>query len=140
MRVSDTLIERDIQDSDAGFLYYLLATRSPAACISHRALPTWDQHLAYLEKISNEWPAVKMVCENHSSSPVPVGYYYLTPMYEIGIHTERGKERYHREILEHIMRVHKGKRLLANVAPSNEFHHQLYRGAGFRLVQETYEV
>lgn len=132
------------------FLYKLLEERDPIANISHKTMPSREEHRAFVESkpYAGWWLIVwsKSVrvdgrwVENYFADPV--GACYITKMGEIGIQIARGHQRkgYARTALNTLIEMHKGRRLLANVAPGNEPSQKLFEGFGFKLIQHTYEL
>jgi RimJ/RimL family protein N-acetyltransferase len=77
----------------------------------------------------------------HAGGAERVGSCYLTDIGEIGIHliaAARGKGIGTR-VIEMLIEMHPGERLLANIAPGNEASMWLFTGRGFKLIQHTYE-
>lgn len=116
-------------------LYKLLAERSPEANISHREMPTLEQHRQFVTRRPYEaWYFIE-------AEPGIVGSVYLTRAREIGIfifikHRRRG---YATVAIEALRGLHPGP-LLANVAPGNDRSHDFFFKLGARLIQHTYEL
>jgi RimJ/RimL family protein N-acetyltransferase len=116
-------------------LYKLLAERPPEANISHRDMPTLEQHRQFVTRRPYEaWYFIE-------ATPGIVGAVYLTHAREIGIfifaqHQRRG---YATLAIEALRRLHPGP-LLANVAPGNDRSHEFFFKLGARLIQQTYEL
>lgn len=68
------------EPSAALWLYALLGDREPQENISHKRMPTWREHMAFVESEPYEYWAL---IENHGSV---VGAIYLSKQREIGIH------------------------------------------------------
>ncbi len=117
-------------------LYKLLGEREPHECISHKRMPTLEQHTKFVESMPyQEWYLI-------TDSSVPVGGIYLTNDNEIGVgilrdYRNRG---FAREAVLKLQQMHVGERLLANVAPGNEASHAMFRDLGFRCIQHTYAL
>lgn len=123
-----------VTGADYRFLFKLLEQRPKYARISHRSMPSWNQHVEFCErKPYREWWIIKRLGEE-------VGSVYLTYAGEIGIAVERHKRRLGvaREAVQWMMERHDG-RLLANVGPFNVPSRNLFEGLGWKLVQVTYE-
>lgn len=124
-----------IVDAQAAFVLYELLRERPAyACISHKQMPTWAEHLAFIR--SRPYEAWYVIEDGE-----PVGGIYLTRAREVGIgilaaHQGKG---YATRALKALMALHPS-RLLANVAPGNAPSHALFRGMGGRVIQHTYEL
>lgn len=127
------------------FLYQLLAERPPEVNISHKEMPSFTQHEAFCasKPYAGWWLIVHAAPrEEKVTSHDPVGACYITKMGEIGIQIARGHQRrgYARTALNTLIEMHKGRRLLANIAPGNEPSRKLFEGFGFKLIQHTYEL
>ncbi len=123
---------QEIADA-ACYLYALLLERDPEANISHKAMPTVDDHLAFVR--SNPYADWCLIWEQHI-----VGATYLTHADEVGIfifkHSQgRGLGS---AAVRMMMSRHPG-RVLANVAPTNERSRRMFEKLGFTLIQHTLE-
>lgn len=123
-------------EHDMRILYKLLEERTPEQSISHKAMPTWQEHCAFVA--SEPYLAWYLV---FNQSATAVGAIYLTKQREIGLSIFR---RYHRSgygraaVLE-LMKRHPGK-FFANVAPGNVASMRLWESLGGRQIQVTYEI
>lgn len=118
-------------------LYRLLAERPPEANISHREMPTLEQHRQFVTRRPYEaWYFIEATPPKGI-----VGTVYLTKASEVGISISPQFQRqgYACEAIWELRRMYPG-RLLANVAPTNERSHALFRKLGGRLIQYTYEL
>lgn len=117
-------------------LYKLLEEREPRVNISHRAMPTWKQHLAFVARRPYvAWYLIK-------SGRDYVGAIYLTARNEIGVFIlaqSRGLGLGPRAVRLLIGR-HGRRRYLANINPRNGQSARTFRKMGFRLIQQTYEL
>lgn len=127
---------------NALFLYDLLKSRDPAANISHRSIPPFYMHLAFIQSEPYEaWYIAELDGEKIASV-------YLTKpgpgMYgdEIGLFLVKGRrgQGLGTRILNLLMAEHPRKRYLANIAPSNNAGRSFFVGQGFRHIQNTYEL
>ena len=123
-------------------LWDLLAERTPEQSISHKVMPTWQQHCGFVD--SRPYEAWYLVWDEtrEALSPrgIAVGAVYLSRQREIGVgilRTERGQGHAQWAIGE-LMRLHPG-RFLANISPANEPSARLFGRLGFSLIQHTYE-
>lgn len=118
------------------YLYALLSEREPEQNISHRGMPTVDQHLAFVRsRPYREWHLITV-------RSVVVGAVYLTRQWEIGIFifkAYQGKG-HGRRAVQLMRKRHAGRRLLANVNPANAASIALFTGLGGRHIQQTYEM
>src|SRR5574341_2215465 len=106
----------------ARVLYDLLAEREPHQNISHKALPSFDEHCAFVASRPYEaWYLIVDDAAPDERALAPVGAIYLSKQREVGLfvfkaHQARG---YGRRALAELKLRHSG-RLLANIAPDNE--------------------
>lgn len=116
-------------------LYRLLGEREPWMSISHKQMPTWSQHEAFIA--SNPY-SCWYVCEVDGDL---VGAAYLTRHREVGIGILKQHQRkgYARQALQAIMAAHPGD-ILANVNPDNAPSRALFKGLGGEVIQLTYRV
>lgn len=118
----------------AHMLYRLMEERPAYANISHKRLPTWDEHMEFILS----YPYAHWYAINVDGSWV--GGIYLTHQREIGIFIRRqhqGKG-YAKQAIRMLMEMHPGK-FLANIAPGNDRSKALFRALGFSgPIQETF--
>jgi RimJ/RimL family protein N-acetyltransferase len=118
----------------AQLLYNLLEERAPEVNISHKAMPSWDEHVQFVEsKPYQAWYFIE-------DGPT-VGACYLSKQDEIGvfIFKEHQGKNYATWAIETLMMGHGKRRYLANISPQNGTSMKLFRNLGFRHVQNTYE-
>jgi RimJ/RimL family protein N-acetyltransferase len=123
-------------------LYMLLGERTPEQSISHKAMPTFEGHRAFVD--SRPYLAwyfvmdrVRRSGDSHFQSVF--GACYLSLQREIGVSifkSYRGKGR-GKWAVQELMRLHPG-RFLANINPANTASARLFTSLGFNLVQHTY--
>lgn len=116
-------------------LFRLMEERTPEVNISHRALPDWDTHLAFIA--SRPYEAWFLIVDDDN----PVGAIYLSKTSEIGVfvlNAHRGKG-YGKTAIEMLMEKHPRERFLANINPANERSIDFFRSLGFVHIQNTYE-
>jgi RimJ/RimL family protein N-acetyltransferase len=117
-------------------LYQLLQERKPSVNISHRVMPTWQQHRKFIARRPySAWYLVKSGAEY-------VGAVYLTAANEIGVSIlarSRGLGLGARAVRT-LMRKHGRRRYLANINPRNTRSIRMFRRMGFKIIQETYEL
>lgn len=129
------------------FLYQLLGERRPEVSISHKAMPSYSEHGAFVRSnpYAGWWVILKRGRYEGDPSPYEhdlVGACYITKMGEIGIQISRVHQRrgYARTALNTLIEMHRGQRLLANIAPGNEASRKLFDGFGFKHIQNTFEL
>lgn len=132
-------------DQALELLYNLMAERDGSVNISHRHMPTKDQHIKFVESRPYRFWMLVVVEEE------PVGAVYLTHMNEIGVFildAHKGKG-YGMQAVSMLLGERKplpaipGKRnghFLANVSPKNEHSKRLFQRLGFTQISETYEL
>ena len=131
-----TITLRAVNASDFRFLFNLLKERDPKANISHKNMPTYLEHVKFVEsKPYSKW----YVIEN---SKTKVGSIYLSKNDEIGIFL---KKRYHNmgianKALELLVEKNPQERYLANVNPKNSNSIKFFKKNNFKLIQYTYEL
>lgn len=118
----------------AKVLYALLAERRPSESISHKGMPTWEEHIRFIENRPYEaWYFI----ENGDT----VGACYLSKLNEIGVFIfEKFRGQGHGTwAIRAIMDRHGKRRYLANINPKNLRSANVFANLGFRLIQHTYE-
>jgi RimJ/RimL family protein N-acetyltransferase len=127
-------------------LWQLLSERPSEANISHAAMPTWKQHMDFVEHHPYRvWYLIRHGAEF-------VGAIYLTRHFEIGLailaeHQRKGYATWAvREVvakwtskLERREAVSRGA-FLANIAPANAASQRFFESLGFKYVQQTYAL
>lgn len=131
-----TLVAISARPEAAKILYDLLAERTPEQSISHKKMPTWEQHIRFIH--SNPYERFFLIEENVGI----VGSIYLTRLGEIGVavfEKYRGRGFGKAAVLD-LMSRYPNRRLLANVAPNNDVSAAMWESLGGRVVQKTYEI
>ena len=130
------MIELVPVSTDAGgdllLLYRLLSERTPEQSISHKDMPTFRDHCAFVR--SKPYP-YWYVIRDYSH----VGAVYLSKAREIGIGILREHQRkgYGRAAVLKLMDLYPGP-FLANINPSNDASIAFWKSLGFTLKQVTY--
>ncbi len=107
-------------------LFDLLREREPHQSISHKAMPTWEEHCEFIS--SRPYGAWYLI----EDGGLARGACYLSKQREIGIgifKACRGRG-YGRAAVLALMEKHPG-RFLSNINPANEASLKLFRGLGF---------
>ena len=141
MKLVDVYEGDAVRDGVADQLYVLLRDRPPEASISHRGMPSWDEHVAFVESLPYAaWFLVEipfgLVAEE------TIGCVYLTNADEIGVflfERHRGKG-FGPKAIKLLMEACPRERYLANVAPANAQSARMFVKMGFRQIQNTYEL
>lgn len=117
-------------------LWMLLAERDPWMNISHKAMPTWEEHVAFVDrKPYLDW------CFIDVDGDI-VGSIYLTHLHEIGIFIFKARRgaRLGPKAVWLMMEKHGPRRYLANVAPDNAGSAVMFANLGFKIIQRTYAL
>jgi RimJ/RimL family protein N-acetyltransferase len=127
---------RSVRKSDCLFLYNLLKERDPRANISHKKMPTYEQHVKFvLSKPYSKWYVIL-------KSGKSVGSVYLTQNNEIGIFIKKDSQDsgIGHNALKLLIKKNPRDRYLANVSPKNKKSIRFFKNNGFKLIQHTYSL
>lgn len=146
-----------ILDGALEFLYELMKEREPEINISHRALPSFEQHRQFVTRRPYRfWYLIEFYAEVPEDAiagfiaPVFAGYISATHDNQIGI-VLRKDFRAHGigpAAVRALINVHRPNPAepsirtgtwIANIAPANERSRRMFEGLGFRKIQETFE-
>jgi RimJ/RimL family protein N-acetyltransferase len=125
-----------VTQSDGQFLYKLLLERESVVNISHKKIPTFQQHLNFINsKPYSKWYIIK-------KNDQKIGSIYLSKQDEIGIFVKKEfqKEKLGIESMELLMIKNPRSRYLANINPKNLKSTKFFKKFGFKLIQHTYEL
>lgn len=127
------IILKKATSDDYKFLYKLLEEKEPYQNISHKELPTYEDHIRFNEAGPYKEDYIIYVDEDK------VGRIYVTKLDEIGIAILKDYQGHAigsfalGEILK------SGKTYLANIAPTNKGSQRFFERNGFKLIQLTYK-
>lgn len=123
----------NLDDLDLYTLYELLGERTITQSISHKKMPTYGEHVAFVK--SEPYKAWYLICDDSEI----VGSVYLTHANELGIFIFKRAQGhgYAIQALMEIMSQFKGP-FLANINPDNLDSKALFLGLGFKMIQVTY--
>lgn len=110
--------------------------REPHESISHKGLPTWQEHIDFINRIPYKgWYIIK-------EDERIIGSVYLSYNNEIGIHILKFYRRsgFASIAIELLMEKHPEKFYLANINPANEKSIKLFNKLGFSHIQNTYKL
>jgi len=133
---SSNIVSLDkVSDKDFRFLYQLLKERDSKINISHRKMPSYDEHIHFI--LSNPYSAWYIIKLKNKKT----GSIYLSKQNEVGIFIKKEYQNLHLGgiSLKLLTRKHKRKRYLANVNPRNKKSINFFKTNGFNLIQNTYE-
>ena len=128
-----TSVYRD--ETSARVLYDLLKERTPQQSVSHKAMPTFEEHSQFLRSIPYfAWYIIRV-------DGTPIGAIYLTRRREVGIFifTENQGKGYAGRALNELRARHPGP-MLANINPANARSLAFFSKMGARLIQHTFEL
>ena len=124
-----------IDNKDYEFLFELLAEREPKINISHKKMPTYNEHVEFIS--SKPYKIWYIILEDKNK----IGTIYLSKQNEIGIHLKKDfqKNTGGSVALKLLIEKNPEKRFLANINPSNTVSEKFFKKNGFKLIQHTYE-
>ena len=127
---------KEVDEKDVQFLYNLLEERKPVTYISHKKMPTYEEHVNFVKSSPySKWYIIEIDGER-------AGSIYLTKQNEIGIFLNEGLQE--KGIGSNALNVLIGKnpdlRYLANINPENKKSIKFFKKLGFTLIQYTYEL
>ena len=125
---------KEVDEKDVQFLYNLLDERKPVTYISHKKMPTYEEHVNFVKSSPySKWYIIEVDGER-------AGSIYLTKQNEIGIFLNEGLQE--KGIGSNALNVLIGKnpdlRYLANINPENKKSIKFFKKLGFTLIQYTY--
>ena len=127
---------KEVDEKDVQFLYDLLEERKPVTYISHKKMPTYEEHVNFVKSSPySKWYIIEVDEER-------AGSIYLTKQNEIGIFLNEGLQE--KGIGSNALNLLIGKnpdlRYLANINPENKKSIEFFKKLGFTLIQYTYEL
>ena len=137
MAKNESLIKlKTVSKSDYRFLYNLLMGRDTRANISHKKMPTYNQHVSFVSaKPYSKWYVILYDTNK-------AGSIYLTSQNEIGIFIKKSfqSKQLGNIALRKMIQKNPKKRYLANVSPQNKKSMRFFKNNGFKLIQYTFEL
>ena len=127
---------KTVSKSDYRFLYNLLMERDARANISHKKIPTYNKHVAFVSaKPYSKWYVILYDTNK-------AGSIYLSSQNEIGIFIKKSFQGKQLEniALRKMIQKNPKKRYLANVNPQNKKSMRFFKNNGFKLIQYTFEL
>jgi RimJ/RimL family protein N-acetyltransferase len=125
-----------VSKTDYRFLYNLLKERDSRANISHKKMPTYNEHLKFIRSK----PYAKWYIAEFGVSKI--ASVYLTSQNEIGIFIKKTyqNKKFGGIILSQLIQKNPRERYLANVSPKNKISENFFKSNGFKFIQKTYEL
>ena len=137
MAKNESLIKlKTVSKSDYRFLYNLLMERDTRANISHKKMPTYNQHVSFVSaKPYSKWYVILYGASK-------AGSIYLTSQNEIGIFIKKSfqNKQIGNIVLHKLIQKNPKKRYLANVNTQNKKSMRFFKNNGFKLIQYTFEL
>jgi RimJ/RimL family protein N-acetyltransferase len=129
-----------VRSRDMRFLYDMLKERGDNISISHRAIPSYKEHVAFWA--SNPYARADIIRYGFGVNSERAGYCYISKQNEIAIHLLPKFQRL--GIGPHVMGLlislacGGSKDVFANINPHNKVARKMLIGLGFKHIQETY--
>ena len=127
---------KQVTKNDALFLYELLKNKDPNANISHKKMPSYDEHVEFvMSKPYTNWYIIEYDKKN-------VGTIYLSKQDEIGISINKDYEydQIVKSALELLMKLNQRKRYLANTSSKDVRSQEFLLKNGFTGLEYVYEM
>ena len=127
---------KQVTKNDALFLYELLKNKDPNANISHKKMPSYDEHVEF---VMSKPYTNRYIIEYDKKN---VGSIYLSKQDEIGIsiNTDYEYDQIVKSALKLLMKLNQRKRYLANVGPKDVKSQEFLLKNGFTSLEYVYEI
>ena len=125
-----------VTKNDTLFLYDLLKNKDPNANISHKKMPSYDEHVKFvMSKPYTNWYIIEYEKKN-------VGAIYLSKQDEIGISINNDYEydQIVKPALELLMKLNQRNRYLANTSSKDVRSQEFLLKNGFTSLEYVYEM
>ena len=125
-----------VTKNDTLFLYDLLKNKDPNTNISHKKMPSYDEHVKFvMSKPYTNWYIIEYEKKN-------VGAIYLSKQDEIGISVSNDYEydQIVKPALKLLMKLNQRKRYLANTSPKDVRSQEFLLKNGFTGLEYVYEM
>jgi len=120
---------KPVTNKDYQFLYDMLKRRKPEENISHKRMPSYEEHMIFCEsKPYKEWNVIYDGIKK-------IGNVYITRLNELGFHLVSSKD----SVIDFIFSFYAGIARYANVSPKNTKLKKILTSIGYKLIQHTYE-
>ena len=136
MKINSEIKLTLVSKNDAQFLYGLLKERESNVNISHKKMPTYVQHIKFIEsRPYSKWYIIRLGNQK-------IGSAYLSKQNEIGIFITKNMhaKKLGTTALNILIKKNRRKRYLANINPKNEKSISFFKQNKFRLIQYTFEL
>ena len=125
-----------VTKNDTLFLYDLLKNKDPNTNISHKKMPSYDEHVKFvMSKPYTNWYIIEY-------DKMKVGAIYLSKQDEIGISVSNDYEydQIAKPALKLLMKLNQRKRYLANTSPKDVRSQEFLLKNGFTGLEYVYEM
>lgn len=114
------------------FLYKLIGEKEDYQNISHKVMPTYEEHVKFNE--SKPYKEDYIIYDGE-----PIGRVYITKQNEIGIHIL--KEHQGGGVGSDVLHLFLSRKepIYANISPNNKGSQRFFERHGFKLIQYTYK-
>ena len=136
MGINSGIKLKQVTKNDASFLYELLKTRDPLANISHKKMPSYDEHVNFI--LSDPY-TVWYIIEYEGEK---IGSIYLSKQDEIGISLVDNSlyDKIGKSVIKLLIKNNPRKHYLAKISPQNEKLQNFFVNNGFIGLEYTYEM
>ena len=136
MEINSSIKLKPVTKNDVLFLYDLLKIRGPLANISHKKMPSYNEHVNFI--LSNPY-VVWYIIEYEGKN---IGSIYLSKQDEIGISLFDNLlyDKIGKNIIKFLMKNNPRKRYLAKISPRNKKLQNFFVNNGFTGLEYTYEI
>ncbi len=137
MEIKDNMLKLvPVSDNDIRFLFELLKERDSSTNISHKKMPSFNEHKKFVNsKPYDKWYVIMIKNKK-------IGSIYLTAQNEIGIFIKNDIQghSFGQLALNLLISKNPRSRYLANVSPKNSKSTRFFKNNQFKLIQHTYEL
>ena len=136
MEVNSSIKLKPVTKNDALFLYDLLKARNPIANISHKKMPSYNEHVNFI--LSNPY-VVWYIIEYEGKN---IGSIYLSKQDEIGISLVDNSlyDKIGKSVIKLLIKNNPRKRYLAKTSLQNKKLQNFFVNNGFTGLEYTYEI
>ena len=136
LEINSSMKFKLVTENDALFLYDLLKVRDSRANISHKKVPSYDEHVHFI--LSNPY-TIWYIIEYEGKK---IGSVYLSKQDEIGISLVDDSlyDKIGKSVIKLLIKNNPRKRYLANVSPQNKKLQDFFVNSGFTGLEYTYEL
>ena len=136
LEINSSIKLKPVTKNDVLFLYDLLKIRDPLANISHKKMPSYNEHVNFI--LSNPY-VVWYIIEYEGKN---IGSIYLSKQDEIGISLFDNLlyDKIGKNIIKFLMKNNPRKRYLAKISPRNKKLQNFFVNNGFTGLEYTYEI